>query len=494
MYLLSQDTILRQQQQQLCRYRTIASCGRYAIRYNSTVANPHFPKLSLAYYTKTYYLRDAQGNIMATYDRVYSEQDQDMLMNFSLTERPIYGSSRVANNTEEVLLVSLDETVSEDFVYYDSPDILSHTNGYKHFELTNHLGNVMAVVSDKRTPIITGSEIAGYTPELLIAKDYYPFGMEMSGRYIGAGNEDPMNEYRFGFGGQEKDDEITGQTGSVYTAMFWEYDARIGRRWNLDPLIKDWESPYACYRNNPLYFIDPSGADGVETIDKENKTINVHQKFYYNKNDKELVKNAIIDPIITPQGMSVESYVSADKEIGFESQQWEIVDNNNEKWCVTFTSEYIPLESAEEVEKMLETDETANALIYVPELESAGLWNPQTRTLSIGGQRRMSFNSNYGSTFVHEKGHSLGLPESFDIPGSPFFGWNFPPSQDHYLSEFHNGLTITTGGIMSYAKKRSLENYEVKHVVLKSIEISNSIESNIVKLHIGYNKEPIPIK
>ena len=42
------------------------------------------------------------------------------------------------------------------------------------------------------------------------------------------------NAYRYGFNGQEKSDEIKGE-GSSYTAEFWEYDPRIGRRWNIDP-------------------------------------------------------------------------------------------------------------------------------------------------------------------------------------------------------------------------------------------------------------------
>ena len=52
---------------------------------------------------------------------------------------------------------------------------------------------------------------------------------------------DFMYNYRFGFNGQEKDDEIFGSTGTSYTAEFWQYDARIGRRWNVDPVDKPWE-------------------------------------------------------------------------------------------------------------------------------------------------------------------------------------------------------------------------------------------------------------
>ena len=40
--------------------------------------------------------------------------------------------------------------------------------------------------------------------------------------------------YRFGFNGQEKVDEIAG-AGNHTTAEFWEYDTRLGRRWNRDP-------------------------------------------------------------------------------------------------------------------------------------------------------------------------------------------------------------------------------------------------------------------
>lgn len=58
----------------------------------------------------------------------------------------------------------------------------------------------------------------------------------------------------------EKDDEVYGKVNS-YTAEFWQYDSRLGRRWNIDPVVKYHESPYATFANNPIWFIDPSGAD-----------------------------------------------------------------------------------------------------------------------------------------------------------------------------------------------------------------------------------------
>lgn len=69
------------------------------------------------------------------------------------------------------------------------------------------------------------------------------------------------NPYRFGFNGQEKDNEVSGE-GNSMTAEYWQYDSRLGRRWNVDPIFKDWESPYACFANTPILFNDPFGLDG----------------------------------------------------------------------------------------------------------------------------------------------------------------------------------------------------------------------------------------
>ena len=66
--------------------------------------------------------------------------------------------------------------------------------------------------------------------------------------------------YRYGFNGQEKSTEING-SGNLYTALFWEYDSRIGRRWNLDPVKKPWQSDYLTFSNNPIWKLDPNGDD-----------------------------------------------------------------------------------------------------------------------------------------------------------------------------------------------------------------------------------------
>ena len=64
------------------------------------------------------------------------------------------------------------------------------------------------------------------------------------------------SSYRFGFNGQEKSNDVTQGN---YTAEFWEYDSRIGRRWNLDPKYNVSESRYLVNGGNPIYYVDPLG-------------------------------------------------------------------------------------------------------------------------------------------------------------------------------------------------------------------------------------------
>ena len=64
--------------------------------------------------------------------------------------------------------------------------ITSHLLGNRHYELTNHLGNVQATVVDRVSPTLRSSDSAllGYHADISTAQDYYPFGMLMPGRYI----------------------------------------------------------------------------------------------------------------------------------------------------------------------------------------------------------------------------------------------------------------------------------------------------------------------
>ena len=69
---------------------------------------------------------------------------------------------------------------------------------------------------------------------------------------------DGGDDYRFGFNGQEKVNEIAG-IGNHNTALYWEYGTREGRRWNRDPVVNPSVSPYAVFDGNPILKNDPLG-------------------------------------------------------------------------------------------------------------------------------------------------------------------------------------------------------------------------------------------
>ncbi len=62
--------------------------------------------------------------------------------------------------------------------------------------------------------------------------------------------------YHYSINGQEKTPEIVLNTTN---AEFWQYDARIVRRWNLDPKPTVGISDYSTFGNNPIVNVDPNG-------------------------------------------------------------------------------------------------------------------------------------------------------------------------------------------------------------------------------------------
>ena len=73
--------------------------------------------------------------------------------------------------------------------------------------------------------------------------------------------------YRYFFNGQEADNEVFGEVAN-FTAEFWQYDSRLGRRWNLDPLFKAYEGSYSCFGENPVLYADVKGDTLRITTDK----------------------------------------------------------------------------------------------------------------------------------------------------------------------------------------------------------------------------------
>ena len=125
-------------------------------------------------------------------------------------EVPIYGGGRIGVAYKDV---------NQDIDHYS-------------YELTDHLGNVRAVIRDDGT-------VTYYA-------DYYPFGWTMPERNGG-------DAYRYTYQGQEKDPETGWEAFELRM-----YDGRVGRWMTTDP-YSEFHSPYLAMGNNPVSTIDPDG-------------------------------------------------------------------------------------------------------------------------------------------------------------------------------------------------------------------------------------------
>ena len=85
------------------------------------------------------------------------------------------------------------------------------------------------------------------------------------------GRHGSVDSYRYGFQGQEKDDEIKGEANSI-NYKFRMHDPRLGRFFAVDPLEKDypWNSPYAFSENR---VIDGVELEGLEFLDSDESLI-----------------------------------------------------------------------------------------------------------------------------------------------------------------------------------------------------------------------------
>jgi RHS repeat-associated protein len=135
--------------------------------------------------------------------------------------------------------------------------------------MSNHLGNVLEVITDRRFQIqetATGftHTVKYYEPDVLSSQDYNPFGMITFGRSweIGSG-------YRFGFNGKESDKETYGK-GNVYDYGFRIYNPRLGKFLSVDPLTKSYPelTSYQFASNTPIWAIDMDGLEAFRIDEK----------------------------------------------------------------------------------------------------------------------------------------------------------------------------------------------------------------------------------
>ncbi len=184
----------------------------------------------------TYYVRDGQGNTLALYDNTGTHRNW--------REQHLYGSSRLGMWTPNVNLA----TGNAQTVY--------DTLGRKFFELNNHLGNVLAAITDRRLQAPTSTTVDHFEADVASSQSYYAFGMEQPGLTYNAGS------YRYGFNGKENDNEVKG-VGNQQDYGMRIYDPRLGKFLSVDPLSQQYPelTPYQFASNTPIQSVDLDGEE-----------------------------------------------------------------------------------------------------------------------------------------------------------------------------------------------------------------------------------------
>ena len=200
----------------------------------------------------THYVRDASGNMMATYKETPTNDS------LRWQSAMLYGSSRLGTYEADTLLFPSTVSLAKHHTFL----------GKKRFELSNHLGNVLVTVSDRKIGVDDGSgQVVHYEAEVLSASDYYPFGFSMPGRSF------DQEKYRFGFNGKENDSEWGSQVIQDYG--FRIYNPSIGKFLSVDPLAPSypWYTPYQFAGNKPIQAIDLDGLEEKIQIVQKNQTL-----------------------------------------------------------------------------------------------------------------------------------------------------------------------------------------------------------------------------
>lgn len=160
-----------------------------------------------------YNVVDLSGNVMGVYfERIGTVERPITLYQ---KENPIFGTSRLGVYTRATKSGAIARTS---------------------YEITDHLGNVRAVIQENPNLFSI----------LLSYADYYAFGEQLPSR-------NTTSDYRYAFQGQELDKE-TGM--EAFQLRLW--DGRIGRWLSPDPYQYE-DSPYLGMGNNPVFLIDPDG-------------------------------------------------------------------------------------------------------------------------------------------------------------------------------------------------------------------------------------------
>jgi hypothetical protein len=223
---------------------------------------------------ETYFIKIKTHFGQSMFDQLvteFAQQSNLYVDEIKVDEFHMYGSSRLGVYESNKLIskrvardLNLDNQITSNEYVIETPEEVTYLfssyqleRGAKRYELANHLGNVLTVISDKKTAVFTGTSFNYFAAERVSATDYSPGGTLLVGRSFTI----PNTSYRFGFNkGSENVDEIS-SAGTHFTTLFREGDTRLLIWWGVDPKAKElpWQSPYSYMDGNPIKNNDPNG-------------------------------------------------------------------------------------------------------------------------------------------------------------------------------------------------------------------------------------------
>lgn len=197
--------------------------------------------------TEEWYVKDATGNTIATYVKDASVNSGHL----STKEFNKYGSSLLGT---EKLVIDVQTPPSP-------PEIVTFVRGITDYLLNDHRGNNMSMVTDKKLQHSTdGTTIDYYLADVRTASYYSAYGA--ISKSFNDGQIDLAHN------GQKRSTEVSA---SAQTALYWEYDGDVGRRWNVDPKPRAEESLYLCFSGNPFSIKDIMGDKPTDWVGQKNK-------------------------------------------------------------------------------------------------------------------------------------------------------------------------------------------------------------------------------
>jgi len=308
--------------------------------------------------------------------------------------------------------------------------------GDKRYELSNHLGNVLSVVSDKKIPKLAGSSLNYFNADIKTYNDYYPFGMLMPNRHANTG------DYRYGFQGQEMDDEIKGEGNSI-NYKFRMHDPRVGRFFSRDPLFKEyaWNSPYAFSENRVIDGIDFEGLEWTRVESGANIEYTVKIKILNETN----VSRKILEEVYLPNMKNaIESAYSKDfKDVTYKTTvEFEIVNTASPETDYYFhllNQEYTEIYDPNVEELGLDPNMSIPKYDFSGKVDKIGDSQTNRMRIIFSPTGRFSIIGD-NLTEPHEVGHSLGLYHIFstDMNQDPIIQSQFDNKDANILNNLLN--------------------------------------------------------